>query len=218
MKFFNAAARPFVRKRGLTGPVSLYDPCCGSAYALSTLAYLHWSEIETIIGSDIDANILPVAARNLSLLTLEGLEKRAQEIANLFKQYGKASHAEAAESVQRFKQQISECQPTHPINTHLFTADATSSQQMLQGVQGQKIDLVLVDVPYGQLSKWQASSAETTNKSLLRPMLEALLASLSKDSLVAIISNKSQKGEPPDYQRLGRFQMGKRLVILLQPR
>jgi 23S rRNA (guanine2535-N1)-methyltransferase len=205
------------QKRGLTGPVSLYDPCCGSAYHLSSLAYLHWPEIGTISGSDIDTGILPFAARNLGLLTPQGLEKRAEEIATLFKLYGKPSHAEALKSVQLFKRQLSEYSQTHSINTQLFEADATNSQQMLRGLQGRKIDIILADVPYGQQSKWQSATTEMTNESLLIPMLEALLPVLSPDSIVTIISDKSQKCDHPHYQRLGRFQVGKRLVIILQP-
>ena len=209
--------RAIRQNKGLTDPVSLYDPCCGSAYHLSTLAYLHWPEIETITGSDIDTGILSFAARNLGLLTPSGLEKRAQEIEEMFNRYGKTAHAEAAESVQRFKQQLSEYLPTHPISTRLFEADATNSQQMMKALQGRKVDIILADVPYGQLSKWQVSSAETANKSLLIPMLEALLAILSSDSIVAIMSDKSQKCDHPQYQRLGHFQIGKRLVTFLRP-
>ena len=69
------------RAGGLTGPCVLYDPCCGGAYLLSTLAYLHWHEIDRVIGSDIDEEALALAARNLSLLTLEGLDRRIQDLA-----------------------------------------------------------------------------------------------------------------------------------------
>lgn len=202
-------------KQGLTGPVTIYDPCCGSAYHLITLAYLHWPEIKTILGSEIDPAILPVAARNLSLLTPAGLEKRAQEIAELFRLYGKPAHAAAAESLEKFKQQLSENYPGHPIDTQLFQADATDPEQLAKGLAGRKIDLVLTDVPYGQLSQWQTSGSA---QNLLEAMLEALLVVLTPEAIVASISDKAQKCAPKDYQRLGRFQVGKRLILLFQPK
>ncbi|HEX6383703.1 MAG TPA: hypothetical protein VF177_03435, partial [Anaerolineae bacterium] len=94
---------------GLTKPVVLYDPCCGGAYHLSTLAYLHWPAIDTIIASDIDAEILSVAARNLSLLTMAGLEKRIDEIVDMHARFGKSSHVAALESARRFQRQLQEC-------------------------------------------------------------------------------------------------------------
>lgn len=44
--------------RGATSPAVLYDPCCGGAYHLGTLAYLHWQRIGAIAGSDVDAEAL----------------------------------------------------------------------------------------------------------------------------------------------------------------
>jgi 23S rRNA G2445 N2-methylase RlmL len=205
-------------RAGLTHPAVLYDPCCGSAYHLSTLAYLHWTDMDTIIASDIDPGILSVAARNLSLLTPEGLEKRSQEIAGLLDRYGKSSHAAAFQSVQRFKQQLSEAAQTHQLNTQFFLADATSSQQMINGLNGRSIDILLADVPYGNRSKWQSSTFESlpSDASLLGPMLDALISILSSHTILAIVSDKAQKIIHPQYRRVGRFQVGKRLISLLQ--
>jgi 23S rRNA (guanine2535-N1)-methyltransferase len=75
-------------RAGLAGPVRLYDPCCGSAYHLTALAHLHWYRIDTIFESDIDAGVLEVAQRNLSLLTVDGLEKRREEIGEMMQRYG----------------------------------------------------------------------------------------------------------------------------------
>ena len=205
------------QKQGGSGPVTIYDPCCGSAYQLSTLAYLHWPQIATILASDAEPEILQVAARNLSLLTPEGLEQRAHEIAELQQRYGKASHAEAAVSLEKFKHQLEKTYPAQPIRTRLFQADATDPEPILTGLAGQKIDLVLADIPYGQLSQWQSSTAEKNTENFLGAMLEALLTVLSKASIVAIMSNKAQKWTPQHYRRLGRLQVGKRLVLFWQP-
>src|SRR5689334_27058 len=53
---------------GQVGRCHVYDPCCGGGYLLATLAFLHWSEVQTIYGSDLDLRALAVANRNLKLL------------------------------------------------------------------------------------------------------------------------------------------------------
>ncbi|MFT5195924.1 MAG: 23S rRNA G2445 N2-methylase RlmL [Cellvibrionaceae bacterium] len=202
------------QKAGQSGPVTVYDPCCGSGYQLSTLAYLHWAEIQTIIGSDIDSDILITAERNLALLTPAGLEKRAQELTAMLKQYGKASHATALESLHRFTHQQAEYEQIHPIKTHLFQADGLSMGDIEKNLKGVKVDIVLADVPYGNRSNWQAGS---TDQEPLTQMLDALLPALTVNSVVAIMANKAQKWLHPSYQRRGRFQIGKRQIFLLQP-
>src|SRR5512134_399203 len=49
-------------------PCTLYDPCCGAAYHLSVLGYLHGEHIRKIIASDVDEKAIDLANRNLGLL------------------------------------------------------------------------------------------------------------------------------------------------------
>jgi hypothetical protein len=206
------------RRLGLEGPLNLYDPCCGGAYHLSTLAYLHWDEIAAMRASDIDEQILPVAARNLGLLTSAGLEKRAAEISALLEQFGKPSHAAALESAGRFRQLLDENLKKHAIDRQCFAADATDGQALVAGLKGYRVDLVLADVPYGWRSEWRGALREAApGESLLEHLLEALLSVISGDSLVAIVTDKAQNCAHPRYQRLGRFKVGKREATLLRP-
>ena len=201
---------------GPAAPVVVYDPCCGSAYHLGTLAYLHWQAIDTIIASDIDAEILAVAARNLGLLTSAGLEKRMEEIAAMLTEYGKPSHAAALESAQRFKRQLQVRSKSHQVRTRLFVADATDARTLGAKLAGQRIDVVISDVPYGQHSTWQESkSSLLSSQSPLWHMLDALLPTLSANAVVAIAANKAQKCAHEQYRRVERFQIGKRQVVLL---
>src|SRR5512140_2505380 len=62
----------------------LYDPCCGAAYHLSVVAYLHRKDIQEIISSDIDEQAVALAKRNLELVNAAGLENRISEITDLF--------------------------------------------------------------------------------------------------------------------------------------
>ena len=59
----------------LTGSCVLYDPCCGAAYQLAVLGYLHWHSFREIVGSDMDQKVISLAQKNLGLLSVEGLEK-----------------------------------------------------------------------------------------------------------------------------------------------
>ena len=200
------------QQMGVTGRVAIYDPCCGSAYHLSTLAFLHYEAIETIIGSDIDNDVLKVAQRNLGLLSHAGLQQRANEIETMRQQYGKPSHQLAAESVQRLQARYQQFAAKHVIRTETFSADATHSTFIQQGLAARRVDLVIADVPYGKRVNWQSTGQEEP----LWQLLEALRPTLNTQTIVAIIANKAQKCDHADYQRVGRFQIGKRRIFLLQ--
>jgi 23S rRNA (guanine2535-N1)-methyltransferase len=69
----------------------LYDPCCGAAYHLSVLAYLHREYIQEAIGSDVDEKAVALAKRNLELVSIPGVDNRIIEISAMSERYGKAS-------------------------------------------------------------------------------------------------------------------------------
>ncbi len=129
--------------------------------------------------------------------------------------YGKESHAEALRSARHFRQRLAEMPA---ITTRVFQANAIDSSVLRQALSGEAIDLVISDIPYGQLSAWQMpdSEANSQHASVWR-MLDALLAVLSPGSIVAIAADKRQKIAHPGYRRLERFQVGKRQASLLQP-
>ncbi len=206
------------QKRGLTAPVTIYDPCCGSAYHLAVCAWLHWPHIRAIIGSDIDTDTLSFAARNLGLLTAVGLNQRITELEALQHQFGKASHAEALQSAAHLQQQLAQNLALHPIESHLFTANALQPDKLRQNLVGQPIDIVITDVPYGRRASWHDVALDTAAPAApLWQLLDSLLAVLSPHSLVAIAADKSQMCNHDQYVRLGKFQVGRRRVFLLQP-
>ena len=204
--------------QGATGPCVLYDPCCGGAYHLSTLAYLHWHAIGEIIASDVDEEILSVARRNLSLLMVEGLDRRTAEISRMLVQYKKASHTAALESAQKLRKRLLDLVETHQVEVRSFAADATDGRAVGEKLAGSKVDVVIADIPYGRHSSWQiADASQASSLSPAWQMLEALLPLLSLSSVVAIASDKRQRVSHEGYRRLERFQVGKRRVVLLQP-
>jgi tRNA G10 N-methylase Trm11 len=197
-------------------PCILYDPCCGTAYHLSVLAYLHGENIRTVIGSDMDGKAVAVAKRNLELLTVAGLDQRIGEISQLFELYGKDSHKDALSSGHILRNRISALTLEHPIATKVFEADATDSTTILKNINPKSVDIVFTDVPYGQHAHWQSSHSHE----LLNPiwsMLNTLTSIISSESIVAIVSDKKQKVSHESFQRIEQFQVGKRRVVILRP-
>ena len=197
-------------------PCTLYDPCCGAAYHLSVLGYLHRKHIREIIASDIDEKAVALAKRNLGLLSIAGLEQRIDEITTMLDQYHKDSHKDALTSANILKNKIAASLQEHPLATRVFQASATDNTTMLKNINAKSVDIVFTDVPYGQHSQWHGSDpSEFSNP--VWSMLNALTNILSPSSIVAIVSDKQQKVSHESYQRVEQFQIGKRRVVLLKP-
>jgi 23S rRNA (guanine2535-N1)-methyltransferase len=190
--------------------LAIYDPTCGAAYHLAVLGFTHGGAIESITASDIDENALAVAQKNLGLLSPEGLEHRRIELESLLDQYGKSSHAGALASLERLKERLANVGHTIPVRT--FQANALEAQPVLAGLQGQPVDLVISDIPYGHLSAWQPAGIDSPVWS----MLDALTTAVPQHALVAIAADKHQKPAHPAYRRASQFQIGKRRVTFLQ--
>jgi hypothetical protein len=194
--------------RARPGPVTLYDPCCGAAYHLSVLGFLHRPALAGLLASDIDPAAVALAARNLSLLSVSGLAQRQAELTALAEQYGKASHHAALASAARLQQQVAAFDA--PLPTRAFAANALDPAALQAGLAGRVPDVVLADVPYGQASQWQAAGASAP----LTQLLAALRPVIGPHTLIALASDKAQKAAHPAYARIGRFQIGVRRVTL----
>lgn len=195
---------------GGAAPCVLYDPCCGAAYHLSVLAYLHPEMLSEVIGSDIDPEAVALAGQNLGLLHLDGLDRRIAQLEQLFAQYGKASHSAALTSAALLRKRISAF--IDPPGVRTFCASALDAKAIVENLAGSKVDIVFTDIPYGQHSQWQGAQADP-----VPAMLEALLPVLSPVSVVAIASDKQTKVAHAQYQRVEYFQIGRRRVVMLKP-
>jgi hypothetical protein len=201
-----------LRRKG-SPPCTIYDPCCGAAYHLSTIAYLHWDSICRVICSDIDEKAVQLAERNLGLLTPDGMERRSREISAMVRLYDKESHKGALESITRMQEQVNLLTAVRPIQTRVFLANATVSASLREGLQDTAIDVVFTDIPYGQHSQWEQTQASDPAWA----MLEAIHEFMSPKSILAIASDKLQKIAHKKYERLDKFQLGKRQVVILKP-
>ncbi|MEM7112314.1 MAG: hypothetical protein AAF614_07770 [Chloroflexota bacterium] len=199
-------------KMGRNGRSILYDPCCGGAYHLAVLGFLHGDKIGRIIGSDVDSDILELAGKNLGLLTAVGRAKRRAELETMLQAYQKASHQAALESMARLEKRGVE------IEAKLFQADALEKTAVGQGLDGAQPDIVFADVPYGSLTLWQSKSNTDSLASQppITQLLTTLLPHLAPQSILIIASDKSQKAAHPNYRRLERLRAGKRQIFILQ--
>ncbi len=203
-------------RSGACARAVLYDPCCGGAYHLATLAFFNWEQIERIECSDVSGEALSIAARNLALLSPVGMEKRIAELSGLHRQFGKESHATALPQAATLLARLAPWVEQHPIDTRLFCADATDAAAMAAGLCGTKVDLVFTDIPYGQASQWRFAAPPAEGGEPVGRLLDALLPVLAPHAVVAIAAGKHDKIRHAAYRRLERFTVGKRQIVILQ--
>ena len=197
-------------------PCVLYDPCCGAAYGLSVLGYLHGEKIQALIGSDVDEKAVALAAQNLGLLTISGLNDRMHEISEFLIRYGKESHKEALASSRILQKRIMSLNEDHHIVTKVFQANVLDGKAILENIEDGSVDIIFTDIPYGQHSQWQETGSIET-RTPIWSMLNTLTTVLSPSSIVAIVSDKEQKIAHENYQRIKQFQIGKRRIHILKP-
>ncbi len=201
-------------------PYTIYDPCCGSGYLLSTLAYLHWFAVQQVIGSDIDPEALSLAHRNLTLLTHTGLDRRMVELRKLYNQFGKPSHADALQRTARVRAQVGANEAVHRVTTRTFRTNALDPTALATHLAAVPIDMVISDIPYGIQSTWMELPTQAASQPAGWHLLEALRAIVSPRTIIAITSNKQPRIVHDAYHRVEQLHIGKRRTLfyrLLQP-
>lgn len=183
--------------------ICLYDCCCGGGYLLTVLGFLNQDTIARIIGTDIDVQLLNTARKNLSLLTKEGIDKRIEEIEHMIASYGKQSHIEARDSVLVLKSMIKA-----NIEFEVFQADVLREIKL-----GVKPDIIITDVPYGNMVQWKGHEGDSVNQ-----MLDTLFETCDSGSIIGLCMNKKQRIKNEKFVRLEKQQIGKRRFEILRKR
>jgi len=187
--------------------ISLYDPCCGGGYMLTVLGLLNPQTIGKIYCSDVSIDAIALAKNNLNLLTEQGLIMRKTKILNMIDVYSKQSHIEAISSVDKFIDIIKE-RLIEPV-IECFVSDVLNSNMLKE--LSFKADVVIVDVPYGNLVSWSDKTDIAVNL-----LLDNIVPILNIGSIIAIITDKNQKINNGLYKRLEKFKVGKRQIEILK--
>jgi len=187
--------------------ITIYDPCCGGGYLLTVLGLLNPDIIKNIYGSDISNEAISLARENLSLLTFEGLLKRKQQINDLIAKLNKQSHKDALKSVEVFLNIIKNRKI--PPQIHCFIADILDKKPLEE--QDFKTDILITDVPYGNLVSWSGESDNAINQ-----LLDNVIPVLHKNTILAISTDKGQKIKNDLFVRHEKLKIGKRVIYILQ--
>lgn len=174
--------------------VIVYDPCCGGGYALTVLGFFYNETIRKIYGSDIDAEMVSHAKKNVSLLEKEGLKRRKSELVEYYELYGKESHRLAIDSCSRLSKMLQK-----EITSEIFEADCTKTLPEIAP------DLVFVDIPYGNLVKWEDSSIVNPDE-----MMEQLWMIAKDGTVLAVCMDKKQRCHSDKWSRVEKQNIGKR--------
>ena len=205
-------------ERGVRPPFTLYDPCCGTGQLLTTIGLLHRDAVGEIIGSDIDETAVALARRNLALLSPAGLSARIVELDDLHVRFGKPSHAAASDDARRLLAGIAATGDDLPVS--VFTADITQPDALAGRIAEGHIDLVIVDVPYGNWSTWSNDPADPNGDAPVEPpitrMLETLRPVMAPGAMIAVVSGKDQRATHPAFRRVERWQLGRRRIELVE--
>lgn len=203
--------RAYLTSKGSTGGYTLYDPCCGGAHLLTSIGIQHGSDLNRIIGSDIDQRVVDIASCNLSMVNAEGMQARIAQLQEMVQAFGKASHQEAIDSAERLLALIE--QRNHLIDVQCTAYDAigqSSSSDVLDKLSGE-VDFVFTDVPYGEIVQWSGDSSDPIGM-----LLGNLVPRLAPISVVAIVADKKQSIDHPAYRRLKKLKVGKRQIVFLE--
>lgn len=174
--------------------ICLYDCCCGGAYMLTILGLLKNATIAEIYGSDLDEASMKLARDNIGLLTGAGLQRRRTEIETLYQEYGKESHLQALQSIERIEKLIHK-----ELKTGIFKRNALEV-----GDLPFLPDIIMTDVPYGNMTFWEEGDGGVNR------LMEALSEVCGKDTVICVCMDKKQKIQTNTWQRLEKQQIGKR--------
>ena len=181
--------------------ICLYDCCCGGGDLLTVLGFLNQGTIGKIIGSDISMELLNTAKKNLALLGKQGMDKRIAEIEQMIESYKKQSHIDAKKSAITLKGLI-----RTNIEFEVFQSDALKDIALKA-----KPDIIVTDVPYGNLVDWTRNEENVINR-----LLDVLHGICHCDTVIGLCMNKKQKVKNERFIRLEKQQVGKRRFEILK--
>ncbi len=187
--------------------LSVYDPCCGSGFSLTTLGMMKQEKIECLYASDVNPACVEAAQCNTAMLTPEGLTSASEKILS-----NETASPERKKQLTEARTKLLPYLTNHTLRKEVFPHDILESAPQLP----QKIDYIFADIPYGNLTEW-TNRAGCDNPSL--QFLRNIEKILSTKGIVVISGTKELK-LPPDsiknYTKIDKIRAGKRLIYMLE--
>ncbi|MBR8744378.1 rRNA methyltransferase [Nocardiopsis sp. MG754419] len=184
----------------------LWDPCCGSGYLVSVLGLLHRDLITHVRATDVDADAVGIAARNLELLTVEGLTERERELRRSARDFGRIAFVERAEAARDLAAGLTVMGGDLP--------HASAVADVFTLTEPVDADLVVTDVPYGELTHWEGDAPQDPVHGLLAAMGRVL-----PSRAVVVVTARTRRVRLPEGVRaLERVKVGNRAAVLVRAR
>jgi 23S rRNA (guanine2535-N1)-methyltransferase len=197
---------------GRRPPYHVYDPTCGGGYLMTVLGLLNPQSIARLSMSDISPEALSIAAKNVNLLSAEGMLDRQAELAALAKVSERESHAAATASAASLHAWLDR-QSSALQQTSIFKADATDPDGIRTHFPANPaIDIGFADAPYELHSTWRT---EATGSTAPEMKVLATFAELSVP-VVILATRKGLKLTNPGYRRAAKLKNGHRVLWIFE--
>jgi 23S rRNA (guanine2535-N1)-methyltransferase len=199
----------FLKKHNILPPYSIYDPCCGSGYILTTLGILNSKEIERIYASDISKEAIELTNKNLSLLKEEGFLSRIFELEQLIGLYNNDSHRLFLAHAKTLKDKlIKDRRPDITVLQRNILSDNVEVDI--------KVNIIITDIPYNRQSDWKNDEhVSLSTQAVQERFLNNIYRSLEKDGVASIITPKTEKLFSDKLKIVDKFIVGKRRIYIL---
>jgi len=188
-------------------PVRLWDPCGGSGYLATVLGLLHRDRLCHVRVSDVDEEAVALAARNLELLTADGLAEREEELRRSARDFGRVEYVERAEAARELAAGLASQGGDLPHET--CTADVFALTDPVEA------DVVVTDVPYGEMTTWGGQAPDTGH---VGAMLSSLGGILPRHAVVVVTAKTRRVSLPEGVRALERVKVGTRSGALVRAR
>ncbi|WP_017614029.1 rRNA methyltransferase [Nocardiopsis salina] len=188
-------------------PVRLWDPCGGSGYLATVLGLLHRDRLSHVRVSDIDEDAVSLAARNLELLTAEGLAAREEELRRSARDFGRVEFVERGEAARDLAAGLASQGGDLPHEVR--AADVFTLTDPVAA------DVVVTDIPYGEMTSWGGSAPE---EDPVGAMLRSLGRVLPRHAVVVVTAKTRRIALPEGVRALERVKVGTRAGALVRAR
>jgi tRNA G10 N-methylase Trm11 len=120
--------------------------------------------------------------------------------------FNKQSHKDALNSLNNVSKYIK-----HDIKINTFVADILKEDEL----KNKKfcVDIVITDVPYGDLVAWN----EKTNYPI-NILLNTIIPVINENTIIAIIHNKNQELNNSKYNKIKKYKIGHRIIEIIKLR